>query len=100
MKKKTLLKPVPPPVVAPQPEQPTTQRVVVFVLTPSETDTVYTALGKQPAEQVEAVRLKLREQNAQQHALLKGLFADPNVQEFISRELPTAEPTELTAVQG
>lgn len=64
--------------------EPTEQNVIVLILSPIETDKVFTGLGKLPAESVEELRSKVKTQAASQHELVKSFYQQPSVQALIA----------------
>jgi hypothetical protein len=60
------------------------QQMLCLVLTPSETDIVFNALGELPAKNSEGLRAKIRSQAEQQTTLLKGLFGEESVKAILA----------------
>jgi hypothetical protein len=79
MKKRTA-KALPPDAPSPVEEQ----NIIVLILTPVETDKVYTGLGKLPAEAVEELRAKVQNQVGAQRELVKSFYRQPSVQALVS----------------
>lgn len=65
--------------------------VIALILTPVEAEQVFYALGKLPAEAVEAVRAKIKGQVSDQRNLIFNFCRQPEVQWLIAEVAATTD---------